>query len=706
MLHRGIKFVHAAVLAFSAVLAFLFVRGLDEDGVLGNSALIWVFDSDDSTSGAQVAQAIASFSADHGVTVAREVPDMRDPDGHRHLYLAPGDRQSGAGSWLDEGYPAFSRNYTTDVHPIAEIGQRDPRGEYYVFGAPAAADALVAEFADLGLRAGVTHPLSYTTLAAAYTGGVLWGSFWVVALAAVTMTGASVLLSAKAYGILRLQGMSFGGLLVRDLRQLAVSWSVAVGAVAAVTLAFLGFYNGLAWLGMFATVAGGLAGLFILLVLAAHAAVLALTFKVDVLRALKGELPARAATISVYLVRIPALLLALSIATDVAAAGQDVLARQESRTAYADAGDAVTIRLNGSLPSETDQVIKEVGPWLRRADREGKVILAGRRDLQSIAQSAQLPPGEVLVVNETFLAKQPVLDPTGRRYTPVAQDGKSPETHPVRLIIPESLSRQAATITAAIPEVLASGFDRHTQLETLPAKSGQHVFAYNPGNQVYNAAHSPKEDRSLVRDPVVVVVPNGSKFLSDDGYTAFATQEGVVFPDPDDVLGAIAANKGNKGNKLQTYVTAVRPVGQNSALKLRDAVNEFRVQLFNLILAVIVLLIAGVGVCIIYSRKNAQAIFVQHISGWRYTVTHRFILSLELALAVLLATRVPFETWSRNQQLEKLAAAGTPLPHPLVHLTELDLSVIAGLVAVEFGAVLLALAVFHGRIVREGATEA
>lgn len=703
MLHRGIKFVHAALLAFSAVLAFLFVRGLDEDGVLGNSALIWVFDSDDSVSGAQVAQAIASFSVDHGVAVAREVPDMRDPDGHRHLYLAPGNRQSGAGSWLDQGYPAFSRNYTTDVHPIAEIGQRDPRGEYYVFGSPAAADALVAKLADLGLRAGVTHPLSYTTLAVAFTGGVLGWSFWVVAIAAVTMTGASVLLSAKAYGVLRLQGMSFADLLVRDLRQLAASWSIAACAVAAGTLTFLGFYNGLAWLGMFATLAAGLAGLFILLVLAAHAAVLALTFKVDELRALKGELPARAASISVYLVRVPALLLALSIAMDVATAGQDVLVRQESQKVYAEAGDAVTIRLNGSLPSETDQVIKEVGPWLRRADGEGQIILAGRRDLQSLAQDSQLPPGEVLVVNDAFLAKQSVLAPTGRRYTPVAQDGKAPDTHPVRLIIPESLSRQTAAITAAIPEVLSSSFNRHTQLETLPAKSGQRIFAYNPGNQVYNAARSPKEDRSLVRDPVLVVVPNGSKFLSDDGYTAFATQEGVVFPDPDDVLSAI---KANGANKLQTYVTAMRPVGQNSALKLRDAVNEFRVQLFNLLLAVTVLLIAGVGVCIIYSRKNAQAIFVRHISGWRYTVTHRFILSVEVALAVLLATRVPFETWLQNQELEKLAAAGTPLPHPLVHLTELDLSIIAGLVAVEFGAVLLALAVFHGRIVREGATEA
>ncbi|MEU4730067.1 hypothetical protein [Streptomyces sp. NPDC023588] len=65
MLHRGIKFIYAAVIAFSAVVSFLFVRGLDEDWVLGHSAVVWVLDSDDSTSGSQVAGDLASFAADH-----------------------------------------------------------------------------------------------------------------------------------------------------------------------------------------------------------------------------------------------------------------------------------------------------------------------------------------------------------------------------------------------------------------------------------------------------------------------------------------------------------------------------------------------------------------------------------------------------------------------------------------------------------------
>ncbi|MET9430122.1 hypothetical protein [Streptomyces sp. NPDC003036] len=716
MLHRGIKFVHAAVLAVSAVMAFLFVRGLDEELVLGNSAQVWVFDSDDAVSGADIARAIASFSDDHGVTVARELPDLKNPDRLRHLYLAPGGPGSEAASWLDEGYPRFGRQVETDVHPIAEVGQRDPRGYYYVFGPPEAAGALADELSELGLRVSVQHPLAPANLPLLFSGGDLFGSFWVVALAAVTMTGASVLLGARAYGVLRLQGKSFMDLLLRDLRQVALFWSVAAGVVAAAALAFLHLYNGLAWLGLFAAVTACLAGLLVLFVLAAHAAALALTFRVDVLRALKGRLPARAAFVGTYLVRVPALLLALGVAMDVALAGQHVLARQESQDTYARAGDAVTLRLNGSLVGEEKRMITQVGGWLRRADAAGQVIVAGRRDLQSVSSDAPLPQGEILVVNDAFLAAQPVLDPKGHRYAPAEPRPTAQATHPqaaepcttarpaacaVRLIVPESLSAHAPALSAAVPGVfgrLDPDLRRRLTVETLPAKSGQRLFGYNSGRLSPNTAHTPDDDRSLVRDPVLVVVPNGSKILTDDTYTAFATQDGIVFPDPDDALNALAVDK----DDLHTYVTAVRPVRHSAALALREAVNDFRLRLFNLVAAVAVLLITGVGVCVIHARKHAQAIFAQHISGWRFTRIHRQVLAVEALLAVFLAAWVPLQVWQQNQDLAEFTSQGIPAPFPPVRITALDTGVIAGLVTAEVCAVLLALAVFHRRVVKEG----
>ncbi|KAB1140571.1 hypothetical protein F7R91_35390 [Streptomyces luteolifulvus] len=691
MLHRGIRFVHAALLAFSAVLAFLFVRGLDEIAPLGNPALVDVFDSDDSVSAAKVARAVESFAAGRGVGIARDVTDLKNPDGVRNLYVASGGPDSLTVQWLDDGYPAFSSTFETRVRPLSGIAQQDPRGPYYVFGSPADADALKAEFAGLGLMATVSHPQSYAELSAMYADDPLFRAFCVVALAVLTMTGASVLLSAKAYGVLRLQGMSFAGILLRDLRQLAVFWLAAAGIVVAAALTFLGFYNGFAWWGLFASVALVVAVLLVLVALAAHAAVLALTFKVDVLRALKGELPSRAASVSVYLVRIPALLLTLSIATNVALAGRDVLTRQENQDIYRTVGDAVSIRVNGAFAPHMDQVNDHVGPWLRRADSQGKVLVAGRRDLQMSAPGAHLPAGEIFIVNDTYLSKQPVLDPAGHRYRSTSRS--------VRVIVPASLSSQAPAITEAASGIVDPGRGRDIPLETLTSRTGQRLFGYNTGAYVYNAAHGPDEDRSLVRDPVLVVVPNGSRFLTDDAYTAFATQAGVVFTDPDDVLNGI------KTEKLQDYVNAMSPVGQKTALDLRDATGELRLQIFNLVVSVLVLLIAGVGVCIIYARKNAQGIFVKRISGWRYLATHRFILAVEAAIAVIFASRVPFVAWEQQQELKEYAASGAPAPFEPIRITALDVTLITSLVAFEFGAVLLALAYFHGRIMKGGATE-
>ncbi|MFC9060758.1 hypothetical protein ACFTXB_22315, partial [Streptomyces sp. NPDC057074] len=229
----------------------------------------------------------------------------------------------------------------------------------------------------------------------------------------------------------------------------------------------------------------------------------------------------------------------------------------------------------------------------------------------------------------------------------------------------------------------------------------QRLFGYNSGALSPNTAHNPDDDRSLVRDPVLVVVPNGSPILSDDTYTAFASQEGIVFPDPEDALGAITADPSGLG----TYVTSVRPVGQSAALKLRDAVHEFRLQLFNLAAAVAVLVVTGAGVCMIHARRRAQTIFARHVSGWRFTANHRLVLASEGILAVFLACWVPVRAWRQNQELAEFTDRGIPAPFPAVETTPSDLAAIAGLVAVQVCAVLIALGVFHRRVVKEGAAD-
>lgn len=700
MLHRGIKFAHAAVLTFSVIAAFLFVRELDESRVLGSVASVSIIDSDGSVSAAQFVRTVESFSAEHGIGIAREVPDLQNPERVRHLYIASGNPDSSTGAWLSDGYPEFSRDVETRVHPIADIEHLDPRGSYHVFGEPQNADMLAAEFQSLGLQSVVGHPLSYSTLATDYSGDPLFWSLCVVALAAVTLTGASVLLNARTYGVLRLQGRSFTDALIRDLKQLAVPWLLSLAGITTVTLAFLGFYNNFARVEVLASIAAVVAALLVLVVLGAHAASLALVFKVDVLPALKGELPSRAATLSLYVVRIPALLLSLTIALNATLAGQNLLTRQENREAYRTVGDAVSIRLSGSFATRLEELDRHVGPWLRDADERGEIIVAGRGDLQVAAPGANLPAGEIFIVNDTYLEEQPVFDEAGRRYTSGALSGKDPESRPVRIIVPEKFSPYVGTITKAVSEKLDPGNDRNLPLDTLSAKDGQRLFGYNTGATVYSSTHTSDEDRSWLVDPIVVVVPNGSNFLTNDSYSTFATQEGVIFSDPGDVLNAI------EKDGLKDYISSISPIGQRTAQELKDEVGEFRLQLFNLIVAMAVLLFAGIGASIIYTRKNAQAIFARHVTGWKYIGNYRFILAVELAIAIVLVLQLPIQVWRQNRELDEFTSAGIPAPFPPIHITVMDLGVIISLGVLQFGAVLLALATFHRRIVKQGATGA
>ncbi|MGH3376034.1 MAG: hypothetical protein ACRDP6_14955, partial [Actinoallomurus sp.] len=680
----------------------LFVRDLDETMPLGDSALIWVNQSDNSVSGAQVARMLESFATDHRVAIARGVEDLKDPGRRRHLYMAAGDSRNGPASWLRKGYPEFSRGSRTDVHPIAELGLLDPRGVYFVYGSPRTAEALRATFGDMGLHGVVKHPLSFSELEPIYLNSALSWAFFVVALAMVTVIGASIMLSAKSYGVLRLQGKSLPNIFFRDMRQLTMFWVLAVAVVSVVSLGSLGLYNRLAWSGLFVSVAAVIAGILFLVTVVTHAAMLVVLGKTELLRALKGELPARVAAASAYLVRVPALLVALAIAMAVVSSGQDVLVRRTGQQDYRAVGDTTSIALNGNLGSEESRMEAGVAGWIRQADLEGKVILAGRQELQTFSPPGSvLPQGEVLIVNGTFLAKQPVLDPAGRRYAPTP-GARPPGTGPVQLIIPESLARYAPALQTAISQNLNAGHPetvRQAGVRTRWAKNGQQVFTYSTGSGSYTAAPSLEHDRSVVRDPVIVAVPNGSKVIPDGNYFAYASQSGVVFPDPRDVLDGIAAHR------LQTYVLAVTPIAQNAALEQRDAVRKFRMQTFNLTVALAVLTITGLGVCIVYSRKNSQAIFVRHISGWRFTATHRSMLLTETLIAAMLLTWPPLRAWWENRDLHRYAVGG-PVPHGRVPVTAHDLAIAAGLAVLDAGAVLVALVVFHRRIVKERSTEA
>ncbi|MDH2428406.1 hypothetical protein [Sphaerisporangium sp. TRM90804] len=680
------KYAHATLLVFAGVLSFFGVKSAEEWGLSGQSATVWVTDAAN-VPAPQVVETVTTVARAHGATVARMIPDLRHPDSRRHLYLVVGDPESSSAAWPTEGFPAFSRDMRTVVHRIGEITGRDPRGFYQVFGPPEAGQALHGAFVRLGLTSEITPEPGLAGLIAYVGAGALSLIFLTVGLSVMVTVGSCVLLNSKAYGVLRLCGMSFSEILARDMRQLATFWLSTFGVVTAASLIFLGFYNGLDRFTLFALTAAGVWSTLGLLAIATHAVAIGLTFQTAILRTLKGELAARSTMVCAYLVRGPAILLAFVVGLSCVHAGQEVLDRQDGREAYAEVGDASTIRLGGSFTREAEEeVVAKVGRWIRQADRDGKIILLH----PSLAPQKVPQVPNVLIVNQTFLAEQPVLDPAGRPHGPWPRNEER-----LRFIVPAPLAPYAPSIRAAVLEELSPGDEATARIaiDTLPARPGQAVFTYGAFERL-------GRKHSVLADPVLVVIPNGSAIVSDDAYTASASHDEVVFKDSQHVREAL------RDPELGGMVVALTSVAEQFADEYRKAVHEFRLSVAALVVALIVLLVAGIGVSIVYARKNAQAVFVKHISGWRFAATYRALLGAESLLLMLPLAWTAWQAWDVRREMAMYTAAGLPAPPRLQPPEAWETILAGGMTGLGVLMVLGVLTAFHRRIVREGTAAA
>ncbi|GAA3256432.1 hypothetical protein [Nonomuraea helvata] len=700
MRHHGVRLVYVVMLVVSVLLAFLVLQDLDKEPTLGETATIWIQDTRGSASGVQTALMVTSYARDHRVSIVREVDDFRDPDGLLHLYIAAGDAGSAPAAWLRRGFSSFGGFPHVETHPFERIGDLDPRGMYQVYGPRGAVGGLRAEFAGLGLTGDVVEPLGLGFRISRFALPPLGPAFLVVALSVVLAVGASVLLSAKGYGVLRLQGMSFLAIARWDLRRLAPFWLIAAASITAITLAFLGLYNGFARLGLFAVVAGGVAATLSLLALMAHLGALALVARSDILHGLKGAVAPGPAMASAYLVRIIAALLVLVVGGSTLVFGQDLARRQESGKYFAALGAATYIALPGSRTREGgEKMLEQVGRWLRQADKRGQVVAVFRWPLEQFGSTgARLPHGDLLFVNETFLTEQPILDPSGRRY------GPDPRGR-VRVIVPERLRRHAGVITANAPLAINPADEgkgvRRTGVEQVWARDGQTVFTFGAWPRGYEG-EGPDGfplDRSLVRDPVLVVIPNGSPLVTERNYSARATQDGIVFTNPRDVLAALGREVPKED------IADMAPVAQRAAADYAQSVHKLWISVLNLTAALAVLFITGIGVCEIYARKDAQAVFAKHISGWSFWAIHWKLFVLDGVVAIAILAWVGWDNWTRLATSGEFTAQGVPPPPDLPPADWWELAPAAGVTVLATALLVAALRLAHHRIVTEHAAD-
>ncbi|MFE9245424.1 hypothetical protein [Nocardiopsis sp. NPDC006938] len=686
MLHRSVTFTHVVLLLVAAVLAFVTVRTYEEMAITVPSGVVWVNSNTGEADLPTIVDTVERFARDTGVSVALHTPDLYDPGNMRHLYLAPGAEGALAADWLTAGYPSFGHTMRTDVHPFAHLEQPDPRGFYLVFGTAADTERFERELAGIGLREVSSvgaQDLNWTDL---YRyGGDLDTALVILLLFAVTVTASGVLLNARSYGVLRLQGHSYAGILGRDLAQLArLHLGPGLGAAALVLLA-LYVYNRWSQLTLFAAISGQLLALLLGAALAAHAFALAMVHATDIPAALKGRLPARLAGAGAYLVRVPALVFVLVVIGHVVVSAQNVRAQAESLDSYAEAGQASRLSLTGSVDLTDDREDMQglVAGWLRQADAEGQLVLTARERAENLLPvGTPRPDYDVLVVNDTYLDQQEVIAVGGDRVQPEAR---------VRLLVPENRAGERDALVAGFgPWLEFVGEEPAPEFRVETTEAGQRVFTY--GSQQPGDDHS----RSHLDDPVVVVLPNGG-VLDDHSYVSYATGAGLVFPDPGVAEASIARPP------FSTYVNGLQMVVTSAADLQTQLVRDLRLQTFNLSAATVVLLMTAVSVCVIHVRTRAQTIFARHLAGWGFLAVHRRLLTVEGALAVLF---VGWAVWRTRVELAWRADPANPVTGESVAALGYQPLLAVAIAASGLLLVTVTLAGFHRRVVREGASQA
>lgn len=329
---------------------------------------------------------------------------------------------------------------------------------------------------------------------------------------------------------------------------------------------------------------------------------------------------------------------------------------------------------------------------MREADAAGDMVLTIHGNIDEFLPVDQAQPWTtpstvrpVLVVNDTHLAEEEVLSPSGERHG-------SGDT--VRIIVPDNARELTDELVAGVANgrlTINGRGEQAPEVEALVAADGQTLFTY-----AAKGMSDPRHFLPLVHDPVVIALPNGA-ILSDNDYVNHLTGRSTAFPDP-----SVVEDFREESPEASRYLSMVETLTVSALKDHHYSLNVLRSETFNLLGAGAVLLVTAMAACIVHVRTRAQEIFARHISGWTFAATHRRLLLVEGGLAVA------FLGWATWDTLRKPAMASDAMYGGPAGMgpSGAEPFYALGIVLVSMVITITALALFHRKIVREGASQA
>ena len=589
-----------------------------------------------STGGAGLAALVEEAARDADAVVVREVNDLRSRS-TRHLYLASGPSGSSEGRWLEEGYPGFRPDVSWVMHSATELDGVDPRGVYYVFGPAGAEDALVNTFEDLGFQVEVSSTrISAGAMVSNFVFGPFSSATLVFLLLVALLVASGVTSNAKVYAILRLHGGTKGLAIARDARRFLVVVVTAAVTATVVSLVGLWFYNHLHQVGRFLMVAGITFAVALVVQMVIYRTMLNLVWDTDLLGGIKGRLGFRATIPTAYLIRVPGLLVSVTLlATSFAGVGAVAEATQ-ARADLEAAGNVARPFFDGRISHEEEgRMLEATGAWLKHEDAAGRIVLALP---QSFEDSPEAEP-DFLIVNDTYLAHNAVLSSDGERVQGASQGA-------VLLLMPANNLKVEEKVETRLREMGAMTTTSTPSYEVQEIRPGQSHFLYEPTPSVGRPAR--------ISDVPLAVVNSDTDLIATADLAAYASQGRVLVTDPE------AAVSNTPPALMGAFISAYIPVAQRAADDLADRWLDLQIRLGSLLVALVVLVATAVGLAQIHIRGNAQHVLVRYLHGWTFIATHRWLLRAELVVAGLV---LAWGTWTYLAAIyPQLTGAGGPVP--------------------------------------------
>ena len=622
MKSRVIQFAIVIAALTSVMGAFALISALDYTNPLGVQGTVQIYESSETTQHNSTVSILEKLASKDNVNLVKYVDDVRSPGSKRSLYIATGNTVIESGTWITRGYPDFTRDMTTTVRPLHDLHGQEANGLYFVFGDKGATERIASAIREQGYE--VASKTDYTL------GYMYWaiskpiGIGCVIALILCMMlSGLFALTNAKGYAVQRLQGSSNWTLIRRDVA--ANVWIQLLTVIVTFIgfTAFLFIYNGGHHIDVAEKMAGLLFSIFAIGVVIAYVIGFLIASAMPLLQSLKGRLPVRMATLIVYCIRIPAVMLALWSVVSTGVAVSQAAAQEQALEVWKTAGTSTVLQFSPYLsPELTDKYMQKTGKWLMEAEQQGKMILADEQRLETYYEDAVSSNdrlhGDVLLVNDAYLNQQHVVDDKGKRVEHIGDTQ-------VEVLIPYSKRSQASDITELIQEhmmsMLPEGQKPAVKLTTDIASRRQQLFGYG-GTSMPNQP-------ALYDNAVIVVVNADSGLIAAQDYASFASEGNVLMTDPD-----YAITSSRKAG-LGTFIYATRNVAQKAASEYAQLKADLRLDMLNILISCAILIASALAVAQMHVKSNAQQIFAQFVHGKSYVAMHRAISVVEIGIVVI-----------------------------------------------------------------------